>query len=126
MRPSPNTMEKVQKHLAEAARLLGSQMLLAADWAMDIEAAAYSIKSEHNEAVQWSKKNCEKIQKISNIIKDLSAKHEISLEPLEIESVIEFIIIEGDDLLADSERLEKEILHQMQYEIEGRNKKIFS
>ena len=49
MRSSPTAMNKVQAHLKEAARLLRSPMLLAPEWADDIEATAHAIQKEHNE-----------------------------------------------------------------------------
>ena len=55
MEHSPIIEDKVQKHLAEATRLLRSPMLNASTWAMVIEAIAHAIEMDFNKERNRSK-----------------------------------------------------------------------
>ena len=80
VRSSPIVEEKVQKHLAEAARLLRGPMLNAPDWAMDIEATAHAIQNEFNEKRKWNADNRDMIKLVKDKIKVLSSNFNIRLK----------------------------------------------
>ena len=96
MRASPTTMDKVQAHLKEAARLLRSSMLLAPEWAGDIEATAHAIQKEHNERITWCRENSDKIRIVRENIKKLSDKYGLRLSKLETGFVIEDSVTDYD------------------------------
>lgn len=96
MRSSPATMDKVQAHLKEAARLLRGSNLLAPDWAEDIETTAHAIQKEHDEKIAWNRENADKIRIVRNNIKTLSDKYDLKLSKLETEFVIEDSVADYD------------------------------
>jgi hypothetical protein len=96
MRASPATMDKVQAHLKEVARLLRGSNLLASDWAEDIEATAHAIQKEHDEKIVWNRENADKIRIIRDNIKTLSDKYGLKLSKLETEFVIEDSVADYD------------------------------
>lgn len=125
MRSSPTVEEKVQKHLAEAARLLRGPMLNAPDWAMDIEATAHAIENDFKETHDWNAAHRAKIKIVKSRIEKLSSEYNVKLESIEIDNVIESVITDNNDISDEDftalKDLDKTILEYMIQEIKDRH-----